>query len=84
MSWYDNVFLGIPEPTDEETYINNKIASLEQDFEYLFKQAWFNNCVDWDKIHEHLYDVVKNQLEDDKSEAHISAYEAKKVGKYNE
>ena len=73
MSYYDNVFLAPPEPDTLDELVNEKA----EDLEFLIKQDWISDCIDWDKVYENLYNQFEKEIEERKSEAEISAWEDK-------
>lgn len=84
MTWYDNVYLGSPEPNKKEEYIEKRVEELSEDMDFLVQQDWFHTCIDWDKVNECLADYAEKELEDLKAEAQISAWETKQESRYND
>lgn len=85
MSWYDNVFLGSPEPiTEEEEYIDNKARELAEDLTYLIKQEWFIDCINWKKVDDYLVEQLTKEVQEAKIESQISKWEDKQRSRYND
>lgn len=85
MSWYDNVFLGSPEPiTEEEEYIDNKARELAEDLNYLIKQEWFIDCINWKKVDDYLVEQLTKEVREAKIESQISKWEDKQRSRYND
>lgn len=85
MSWYDNVFLGSPEPiTEEEEYIAIKAKELSEDLSYLIKQDWFIECINWEMVYNYLLKQLIKEAQEAKIESQIAEWEDKQWSKYND
>lgn len=85
MTWYDNVFLGSPEPiTEEDEYIENKARELSEDLPYLIEQEWIIDCINWEKVYDYLLKQLTKEVQEAKIESQISKWEDKQRSRYND
>ena len=62
-------------PPDDDDPLCDKINEVIDDYDFLSKQDWFSDCVDWDKVNEKLYQQFKQENEDREAEMLISLLE---------
>lgn len=63
-----------PKPTKKEIWIENRIEEL-CDIDQLINFTWFEDCIDWDKVVQHLEPIAEEDYEEYIGELQISAWE---------
>lgn len=63
-----------PKPTKKEIWIENRIEEL-CDIDQLINFTWFEDCIDWDKVIQHLEPIAEEHYEEYIGELQISAWE---------
>lgn len=67
----------------KEEWIDRKVEQLlEQDTKELIEYPWFEDCVDWDKVHSYLIDIAEEEFTDLLTEQQINNWENNQLEEY--
>lgn len=77
MSYYDDIYLGVPEPSKDEVIIEKRVEDvLETTRELLETGAYeLNEFFDWEAFEEHITEKIIKDAQEEKDDAEIDRWE---------
>lgn len=77
MSYYDDIYLGVPEPSKDEVIIEKRVEDvLETTRELLETGAYeLNEFFDWGAFEEHITEKIIKDAQEEKDDAEIDRWE---------
>ena len=77
MSWYDRVYLGVPEPSKDEVIVENRVEDVLETTRKLLETGEYelNEFFDWEAFEEHITEKITKDVQEEKDDAEIDRWE---------
>lgn len=77
MSWYDDVYLGVPEPSKDEVIVEKRVEEVLKITRKLLETGdhELSEFFDWEAFEEHITEKITKEVQEEKDDAEIDRWE---------
>ena len=77
MSYYDDVYLGVPEPSKDEVIIEKRVEDVLETTRKLLETGDYelSEFFDWEAFEEHITEKITKDVQEEKDDAEIDRWE---------
>lgn len=77
MSYYDDVYLGVPEPSKDEVIIEKRVEDVLETTRKLLETGEYelSEFFDWGAFEEHITEKITKDVQEEKDDAEIDRWE---------
>ena len=77
MSWYDDVYFGVPEPSKDEVIIEKRVEEVLETTRKLLETGDYelSEFFDWEAFEEHITEKITKDVQEEKDDAEIDRWE---------
>lgn len=77
MSYYDDIYLGVPEPSKDEVIIEKRVEDALETTRELLETGEYelNEFFDWEAFEEHITEKIIKDAQEEKDDAEIDRWE---------
>lgn len=77
MSYYDDVYLGVPEPSKDEVIVEKRVEDVLETTQKLLKTGDYelSEFFDWEAFEEHITEKITKDVQEEKDDAEIDRWE---------
>lgn len=77
MSYYDDVYLGVPEPSKDEVIVEKRVEDVLETTRKLFETGEYelSEFFDWEAFEEHITEKITKDVQEEKDDAEIDRWE---------
>lgn len=77
MSWYDDVYLRVPEPSKDEVIVEKRVEEVLETTRKLLETGDYelSEFFDWEAFEEHITEKITKDAQDEKDDAEIDRWE---------
>ena len=77
MSWYDDVYLGVPEPSKNEVIVEKRVEEVLETTRKLLETGdhELSEFFDWEAFEEHITEKITKEAREEKDDAEIDRWE---------
>lgn len=76
MSYYDDIYLGVPEPSKDEVIIEKRVEDVLETTRELLEtgECELNEFFDWEAFEEHITEKITKDAQEEKDDAEIDRW----------
>lgn len=77
MSYYDDVYLGVPEPSKDEVIVEKRVEDVLETTRKLLETGEYelSEFFDWEAFEEHITKKITKDVQEEKDDAEIDRWE---------
>lgn len=77
MSWYDDVYLGVPEPSKDDVIVEKRVEEVLETTRKLLETGDYelSEFFDWEAFEEHITEKITKDVQEEKDDAEIDRWE---------
>ena len=77
MSWYDDVYLRVPEPSKDEVIVEKRVEEVLETTRKLLETGDYelSEFFDWEAFEEHITEKITKDVQEEKDDAEIDRWE---------
>ena len=77
MSYYDDVYLGVPEPSKDEVIVEKRVEDVLETTRKLLETGEYklSEFFDWEAFEEHITENITKDVQEEKDDAEIDRWE---------
>lgn len=77
MSYYDDVYLGVPEPSKDEMVVEKRVEDVLETTRKLLETGEYelSEFFDWEAFEEHITEKITKDVQEEKDDAEIDRWE---------
>lgn len=77
MSYYDDVYLGVPEPSKDEVIVEKRVEDVLETTRKLLETGEYelSEFFDWEAFEEHITEKITKDVQEEKDDAEIDRWE---------
>lgn len=77
MSYYDDVYLGVPEPSKDEVIVEKRVEDILEITRKLLETGEYelSEFFDWEAFEEHITEKITKDVQEEKDDAEIDRWE---------
>lgn len=77
MSWYDDIYLGVPEPSKDEVIVEKRVEDVLETTRKLLETGDYelSEFFDWEAFEEHITEKITKDVQEEKDDAEIDRWE---------
>lgn len=77
MSWYDDVYLGVPEPSKDEVIVEKRVEKVLETTRKLLETGGYelSEFFDWEAFEEHITEKITKEVQEEKDDTEIDRWE---------
>lgn len=77
MSYYDDVYLGVPEPSKDEVIVEKRVEDVLETTRKLLETGEYelSEFFDWGAFEEHITEKITKDVQEEKDDAEIDRWE---------
>lgn len=77
MSYYDDVYLGVPEPSKDEIIVEKRVEDVLETTRKLLETGEYelSEFFDWEAFEEHITEKITKDVQEEKDDAEIDRWE---------